>query len=104
MLTRLLREAPLETLRYPVVVRRPRRVSVARMQVGFAAAVAVVVLGVAAQTTALERQGSSFQSSLPAPVRYETYDELVREVQLILDSGRSFDQRGGHQGSAAVPI
>ena len=105
MLTRLLREAPLQPLTYPVVVRRPRRVSVARMQVGVAAAVAVAVLGVAVQTAGLERQGSSSRSSLAAPVRYETYDELAREVQLILDNGRSFDQRNDDQGSAeAVPI
>jgi len=104
MLTRLLREAPLESARYPVVVRRPRRVSVARVQVGFAAALAVVVLGVAAQTTALEWQGSSSQLSLQAPVRYDTDSELAREVQLILDNGRSFDQRGDPQGSAAIPI
>ena len=105
MLTRLLREAPLESSRYPVVVRRPRRVSVAHMQVGFAAALAVVVLGVAVQTAGLERQGSSSGSVLGAPVRYETFDELAREVQLILDNGRSFDQRNDDQGSAeAVPI
>jgi len=105
VLTRLLREAPLESSRYPVVVRRPQRVSVAHLQVGVAAAVAVVVLGVAVQTAGLERQGSSSRSSLAAPVRYETYDELAREVQLILDNGRSFDQRNEDQGSAeAVPI
>ena len=105
MLTRLLREAPLESLRYPVVVRRPRRASVERMQVGFAAALAVAVLGVAVQTAGLERQGSSSRSSLRTPVRYETYNELAREVQLILDNGRSFDQRNDDQGSAeAIPI
>ena len=104
MLTRLLREAPLESLRYPVVVRRPRRASVERMQVGFAAALAVAVLGVAVQTAGPGRQSSSSQSSLRAPVRYETYDELAREVQLILDNGRSFDQRDDDQRSAAVPI
>lgn len=105
MLTRLLREAPLESSRYPVVVHRPRRVSVARMQVGVAAALAVVVLGVAVQTAGLERQGSSSRSSIGAPVRYETYDELAREVQLILDNRRSYDQRNDDQGAAeALPI
>ena len=104
MLTRLLREAPLESSRYPVVVSRPRRVSVARMQVGFAAALAVAVLGVAVQTAGPGRQSSSFQSSLRTPVRYDTYDELVREVQLILANGPSSDQRDDDQGSAAIPI
>lgn len=96
-LTRLVREAPLERPSYPIVVRRPRRMLVARMQVGFAAAVAIAVLGLAVQLAGPEPQGSSTQSSLVAPIRYETYDELAREVQQILVDRNK-------QGSAAVPI
>ena len=103
-LTRLLREAPLERPPYPVVVRRPRRVSVVRLQVGFAAAVAIAMLGVAVQIAGLERQGSSSQLSLQTPVRYDTDSELALEVRLILDNGRWSGQRGDHQGSGAIPI
>jgi anti-sigma factor RsiW len=47
--TRVLREAPLKRMESPVVVRRPRRAIVARLQAGAAAAIAVAALGAASQ-------------------------------------------------------
>jgi len=47
--TRLLRSAPLETPSRPVIVRAPRRLSLARLQVAAAAALVLATLGAAAQ-------------------------------------------------------
>jgi predicted anti-sigma-YlaC factor YlaD len=102
-LTQLLRDAPIERLPYPLVVRRPRRVSVARMQVGFAAALAVAVLGVAVQLTGSEPQRSSTLPSLEEPVQFETASQLAREVEQILAYQRAYDRRPNSQGPA-VPI
>ena len=103
-LTRLLREAPLERPLYPPVVRRPRRVSVARMQVGVAAALAVAVLGVTLQMTGPEPQRSSVLLSLDEPLKFETTTQLAREVKQIIAYQRAYDRRDTTQGSTAVPI
>lgn len=86
-----LRTARLEELEHPIVVRRPRRVSLARAQMGVAAAVAVVALGAIAQTTGSE----SDRSSLRTPVRFETSSEAAREMAQILADGRAFKRQKG---------
>jgi anti-sigma factor RsiW len=89
--TAMLREAPLEPLERPVVVSRPgRRVSLAGMQVGVAAAVAVAVLGVAAQL-----QPSQPEPALSSPTKYATYEQLSREVKQIIANGRRFQKSSG---------
>jgi anti-sigma factor RsiW len=86
----LLRAAPLEPLRQPVVVRRTSRTWVARTQAGMAAAVAIVFFGGVAQL--IQR---SDDSSLGRPARYDTSIQLEREVQQIIADGRAFARRAG---------
>ncbi len=57
--TTALREAPLESLERPLVLRRARRPSIARLQIGVAAGLAVAVLGAASQFAAPETQNPS---------------------------------------------
>jgi anti-sigma factor RsiW len=95
--TRALREAPLVPLERPVVLRRPaRRVSLARMQVGVAAALAVAVLGVVAQLGPVAELGArSNEPAAASPTRYATYEQLAREVKQIIRNGRSFQKSRG---------
>jgi predicted anti-sigma-YlaC factor YlaD len=96
-LTAWLREAPLEPLEHPIVLRKPsRRVSVAQMQVGVAAALAVAVLGVVAQLG----PGQSVEPASASPTRYATYDQLTREVKQIIANGRLFQKGSG----SALPL
>jgi anti-sigma factor RsiW len=89
--TTALREAPLEPLERPVVLRRPaRRVSLARMQIGVAAAIAVAVLGVAA-----DLGPSGNEPVFASPTKYATYEQLTREVKQIIRNGRTFQRKGG---------
>jgi anti-sigma factor RsiW len=88
--THELRAAPLEPLANPVVVHRPRRVSMARMQVGVAAALAVAVLGALSQVTARESE-----PAFASPDRYATYTQLTREVAQIIADGQAFSQSQG---------
>ena len=60
-LTERIRSAPLHTMRRPVVVRRTRHISTARVQVGIAAAFALAALGLGTQ---LASGPESAQSSL----------------------------------------
>jgi len=94
--TQELRTAQLQELEHPIVVRRPRRVSLARVQVGVAAAVAVVALGVVGQITGSE----SDRSPLAAPVRFETSSDAAREVKQILADARAFK----HTQGRAIPV
>ncbi len=57
--TRTLREAPLESLESPLVLRRARRPSIARLQIGVAAGLAVAVLGAVSQFTVSDSQSPS---------------------------------------------
>lgn len=57
--THELRSAPFESLEYPVVVRRPGRVALARVQVGVAAALALASVGIATQLGDSTRQQQS---------------------------------------------
>jgi anti-sigma factor RsiW len=90
-MTSCLRQAPLEQLEHPIVLRKPRRrVSLARMQVGVAAAFAVAMLGVAAQIG----QGPH-EPSLTSPTKFATNEQLSREVKQIIANGRSFQKSSG---------
>jgi anti-sigma factor RsiW len=87
--TTALRAAPLEPMERPIALRRPRRVIAARMQVGVAAAFAVVALGVAGQiATAPPSQDSSPTGS--REIRYPTQRALEREQAILqsVNSGR----------------
>ena len=57
--TAALREAPLESLERPLVLRRARRPSIARLQIGVAAGLAVAILGAASQFAVSETQSPS---------------------------------------------
>lgn len=90
--TTALREAPLEPLERPVVLRRPaRRVSAMGMQVGVAAAVAIAVLGV---VTNLGPNRS--EPVFASPTKYATYEQLSREIQQVIRNGRSFQKTSGN--------
>jgi predicted anti-sigma-YlaC factor YlaD len=88
--TEALRSAPLERLLRPVAVRRLRRASVSRAQVSMVAAVAVAVLG--ALTQIGDRQG---EPAFTHPTRFESSQQLSREVQQIIADGRAFSQHAG---------
>lgn len=85
-----LRAAPLERLEHPIVIRRPRRVFAARVQIGVAAAFAVAVLGALTQVTA-----GDTEPAFASPVRFDTSSELTREVNRIIADGHAFAQYSG---------
>jgi anti-sigma factor RsiW len=85
--THALRQAPLELMTNPVVVRRGRRHVTARLQVGVAAAVAVAALGAASQV-APEESGSPVESIektqqiiYPSLRRIEAEQELLNKMR-----------------------
>jgi anti-sigma factor RsiW len=84
--TEALRAAPLEAPREPVVVRRPRRVSLGRVQVAAAAALAFLAVGIAGQLSAssdrpaLSRFDGSPNLSPPGSV-LEREQEILRVVR-----------------------
>lgn len=88
-ITAELRMTPLEQLEHPVVVRKPRR-SVARLQIGVAAAFAVAMLGALVQVVVPEND-----RTFASPERYSTYHQLSREVDQIIADGRAFSRRQG---------
>jgi predicted anti-sigma-YlaC factor YlaD len=88
--TDALRSAPLEVSARPVTIRRLRRGAVSRAQVSMVAAVAVAVLG------ALTQLGDrNANREFTQPVRFETSQQLAREVAQIKADGRAFMQHGG---------
>jgi predicted anti-sigma-YlaC factor YlaD len=81
--TQALREAPFERMSSPVAVRRARRYVAARLQVGVAAAVAVVALGVASQV-ATEEQASPTGSRVESEqIRYPSLRRIEAEQELL---------------------
>ncbi len=82
--TNALREAPLESLERPLVPRRARRPSIARLQIGVAAGLAVAILGAASQFAV-------FESQSPSLSRFEGTQDLspsgavLEREQAILD-------------------
>lgn len=95
-LTRALRDAPLESLAHPVVVRRPRRTAlVARLQTGAAAALAVAFLGTVTQFASRDSD-----PSFAPPARFPTASQLTHEVEQIIRDGEAFAGRHG----TALPL
>lgn len=93
--TRALREAPLELFERPIAVRQLRRPAVlGRFQVGVAAAVAMVAVGLASQ---LGSGGSSRAGSPDAVSQFQTRAELERELALI-------ELTQSHGPSSAEPV
>jgi anti-sigma factor RsiW len=77
-----LRVAPLDQMERPSALRRPRRVIAPRLQVGVAAAFAVVALGVAGQiATAPQSPDSSPSGS--REIRYPTQRAIEREQAIL---------------------
>lgn len=85
MLTEQIRSAPLEALERPVVVRRQRILTIARLQVGIAAGLAVAALGLGSQLAV------SSESQRPSLARFEGRANLsppasvLEREQAILD-------------------
>jgi anti-sigma factor RsiW len=92
--TARLRAAPLEPVPHPITIRRARRALPGRMQVGVAAALAFVVLGGVTQIGSPEADPAS-----STPVRFDTSQQLTREVKQIIANGRAFERHG-----TAIPL
>lgn len=88
-----LRAAEPELLSQPIAVSRRRRASFARVQMGVAAAVAVVAVGAMAQVTGSKTDRSTFRS----PEHFATYSQLAREVEQIVADARAFEHGQGTQ-------
>jgi len=82
--TRTLREAPLEALERPLVLRRARRPSIARLQIGVAAGLAVAILGAASQFPVSETQGPSL-SRFEGTKNLSPPSAVLEREQAILD-------------------
>lgn len=85
--TRVLREAPLKRMETPVVVRRPRRAIVARLQAGAAAAMAIAALGAASQV-APDAQTPAGSPAGSRQIQYPSQRQIQGE-QAILERVRS---------------
>jgi anti-sigma factor RsiW len=86
--THVLREAPLERMEAPVVIRRARRFVAARLQMGVAAAIAVAALGVAGQVASQAPQSPARSPGGSTQVRYPSLRQIERE-QAIMHKMRS---------------
>jgi len=98
--TRDLRAAPLEQLEHPVVLRRSRRTSFARVQVGVAAALAVAVIGSVLQIAIPGSAPSS--ASAASPTKFETSSQVQREVRQIIADRRAFERHSQGGGTLRV--
>jgi anti-sigma factor RsiW len=81
-ITSAVRAAPMERMERPIGLRRPRRVIAARLQVGVAAAFAVVALGVAGQIATAPQAPSSSPSG-SREIRYPTLRAIEREQEIL---------------------
>jgi predicted anti-sigma-YlaC factor YlaD len=81
--THELRSAPLELLERPIVVRRPRRLALARLQVGVAAALAIATVGLATQIIQSGRGDTSLSRPTGTVTRFPTRAELDRELAIL---------------------
>jgi anti-sigma factor RsiW len=103
--TYALRHAPLEPVERSVSVRRPSRLTAARLQVAVAAMVALVTLGIASEAVVSEPERSERVRPVGAVSRFPSPRELEREQQ-ILESLRAGQTAGRMPFSAspAAPI
>ncbi len=93
-----LRAAPLEQIERAIIVHRPRRGSLARLQVGVAAAVAIAILGFVLQ---LDFPGAERSSTVVrTPTRFPTLAEGRSEMLQITADGRAFHRH--RSGSSFV--
>jgi predicted anti-sigma-YlaC factor YlaD len=84
MFTDEMRSAPLETLERPVVVERRRRLALARVQGGVAAAIAIVAIGVTGQQIASSgKSDAHLPTSAGTITRFPTQAELDRELAIL---------------------
>ncbi len=81
--TLALRAAPPVSLDRPIAVRRPRRVSILRMQTGVAAVLAVAAVGVASQLTPSSSGDVSRSEWAVTVTRFPTSAETDRELSLL---------------------
>jgi predicted anti-sigma-YlaC factor YlaD len=82
--TREMRTATLETPERPVVVQRRRRLALARVQSGVAAAIAIVALGVTGQVASSWRSDAAPRHISNGTItRFPTQAELDRELAII---------------------
>ena len=88
-----LRAAPLEQMERTIIVRRLRRVDLARVHIGIAAAVAVALLGSVLQLASPLAGDSS--TSARTPVQFPTLAEGRNEMQQVIADGRAFKRRAG---------
>lgn len=95
-----LREAPLELLTHRIEVRQPRRraSSLALAHVGFAAAVAVAVLGTLTQLAPLSERGRA--ATPGTPTQFGSSRGAQQEVRQILADSRAFKRGGGDSAHA----
>ncbi len=85
-----LRSAPLEQIERELVFHRPRRVTLAHLQVGSAAALAIALLGSVLQ---LGFPGAERSSTLvQPPTRFPTLAEGRSEMRQVIADGRAFER------------
>lgn len=101
--TEALRSAPLAPLEHPVVVRRPRRHVLARLQVAAAAMLMLAAVGVATQLGAQQRPGPARSDSAGQVSRFPTRGELEREIA-ILESLQAGMTAGRRPFAASRPV
>ncbi len=78
-----LRAAPLMALERPIAVRRPRRLSILRMQTGVAAVLALAAVGLASQVTPSSSGDVSRSEWSVTVTRFPTRAETDRELAML---------------------
>jgi anti-sigma factor RsiW len=91
-----MRTAPRALMQRPVVVRRPRRLTAVRLQIGAAAGLALAALGLGAQLAATPEHGSSLarfegRPSLSPP---RAVTEQEQAILRVVKAGRPLPPRG----------
>jgi anti-sigma factor RsiW len=81
--TLALRAAPPVPLGHPIAVRRPRRLSILRMQAGVAAVLAVVAVGLASQVTPSSSNDPNQPEWTVSVTRFPTRAETEHELALL---------------------
>ena len=92
-----LRGAPLEHLAHPLEIRGRRRVSVPRVRVGIAAAVAVAVVG-----SLMEVATHTQPEKVSSPTAFGTSRPVVGHVRRIMPDGQVLEPAG--QGGSTMRI
>ncbi len=81
--TLALRAAPMVSLDRAIVVTRPRRLSILRMQAGVAAVLAVVAVGLASQVTPSSSSDATESEWSVTVTRFPTAVETQRELEML---------------------